>query len=254
MGDGGTVIGNNTIAAVGDRGLLALTPARLWEAEHGLGPSPVSAWASRVGGASATQGTGANQPAAPAACSRLRNRLALPFDGTDRLLDSADLDCSAAWSALRVFDLDALKNEHGVLRLAAAEITGGGGVCCYATSAGHLVVGSADTSWYTIAYNSVAANTAYAILISCGGAFASLVVEVGTISGGSITWSNRSLTAISGTFAMPAAVSQRVVLGGGWSSSGSLLSGRSAVEAWWTRVLSADDKAAAKAWVARNYT
>lgn len=31
------------------------------------------------------------------------------------------------------------------------------------------------------------------------------------------------------------------------------LSGRSAVEAWWTRALSADDKAAAKSWVARNY-
>lgn len=233
--------------------LLALAPDRLWEAEHGIGTSPVSAWVSRAGGSTATQGTGANQPAAPAACSRLRNRLAVSFDGTDRLFDGADLDCSAAWSVLRVFDLDALKNEHGFFRLASAEITGGGGVCCYATSAGHLVVASADTSWYRIAYNSIAADTAHAVLVSCGGTFASLVVDVGTISGGSVSWSNRTLTAISGTFAMPASTSQRVVLGGGWSSSASLLSGRSAVEAWWTRELSADDKAAAKSWVARNY-
>ena len=35
--------------------LLALTPARLWEAEHGIGTSPVSAWVSRAGGSTATR-------------------------------------------------------------------------------------------------------------------------------------------------------------------------------------------------------
>lgn len=239
--------------AIGAPSLLSLAPARLWDADSAPAGVAVSSWASRAGGSTATQGTPANQPAAPAACTRLRNRSAVPFDGTDRLLDGSDLNCSAAWTALRVFDIDALKNEHGILRLASSEITGGGGVCAYVTSAGHLVLGSADTSWYLIAYNSIAANTAYAVLASCDGTGAGIVIEVGTIGSGTITWSNRTLTAISGTFAMPAASGQRVVLGGGWSSAGSLLAGRSAVEAWWTRVLTADEKTAAKAIVKRDY-
>ena len=239
--------------AVGAPSLLSLAPARLWDADSAP-TGTVSSWASRAGSSIATQGTPANQPAAPAACTRLRNRLAVPFDGTDRLLDGSDLNCSAAWTALRVFDLDALKNEHGILRLASSEITGGGGVCAYVTSAGHLVIASADTSWYRIAYDSMVASTAYAVLASCDGTEPGLTLEVGTIGSGTITWSTRTLTAISGTFAMPAATGQRVVLGGGWSSAGSLLAGRSAVEAWWTRVLTTAEKSAAKAIIKREYT
>lgn len=244
--------GNNTVAA-GAPSPLSLSPARLWDADHGIPGSPVSAWASRVGGSSATQGTGVNQPSAPAACSRLRNRLALGFDGTDRLRDSADLDCSAAWTVVRVFDLDALKNEHGLFRLAASESSGGGGVCCYAVLDGRLVVGSASTSWYRVITPGLAANSAYALLASCSGTSASLSVELGLISGGTITWTAQTLGALSGTFAMPAATTERVVVGGGWSSSSSFLSGRSAVEAWWTRVLSAGEVSLLKSILRREY-
>lgn len=152
-----------------------------------------------------------------------------------------------------MFDLDALKNEHGIFRLASSDISGGGGVCAYVVDVGHLVLAAANTSWYVIAYNSMVPNTAYAVLMSCDGTGAGIVIEVGTFTGGTIAWSNRSLTAMSGTFAMPAASGQRVVLGGGWSSAGALLSGRSAVEAWWTRVLTTAEKSAAKAIIQRGY-
>lgn len=136
-----------------------------------------------------------------------------------------------------MFDLDALKNEHGIFRLASSDISGGGGVCAYVVDVGHLVLAAANTSWYVIAYNSMVPNTAYAVLMSCDGTGAGIVIEVGTFTGGT----------------MPAASGQRVVLGGGWSSAGALLSGRSAVEAWWTRVLTTAEKSAAKAIIQRGY-
>lgn len=107
----------------------------------------------------------------------------------------------------------------------------------YATDVGHLVHAAANTAWYVIAYNSILPNTAYALLLSCDGTGAGIVIEVGTFTGGT----------------MPAASGQRVVLGGGWSSAGALLSGRSAVEAWWTRVLTTAEKSAAKAILRREY-
>lgn len=234
---------------------LRATSPLLWlRADSGVTGSPVSAWASRiVGGGSVTQSTGVNQPGAPAACSRLKNQLALVHDSTDRLFGDTDVNLSSAWTFFSAFDVDALKNEHGLFRVAASESSGGGGICIYAVSDGRLVVASANTSWYRVATSGITANTAHVILASCDGTSGGIVIEVGTIGGGSITWSTLSLGALSGTFAMPAASGDRLVCGGGWSSAGSFFAGRRAEDALWSRVLSAAEKSLVREYAATRY-
>ena len=221
------------------------------DAAHGTSGSPVDTWAGRVG-PSCTQSTVANRPAAPAAVAALGGQVALAMDATDRMIASTSIDLSAGWTIGTVLTIDALKDENGLFRLAPAEESGSGGFCAYVTSAGHLVIASADTSWYKIAYNSIASAGAFVILLTCAGTEPSLTVDVGMISGSTITWSSRLLTAISGAFAMPAASGLYLVPGGGWSSASSFLNGKFADQVVYNRVLSAGEITTLKAyWKAR---
>jgi len=221
------------------------------DAARGTSGSPVSAWTGRVG-PSCTQGTVANQPAAPAVVAALGGQVALAMDATDRMIASTSIDLSAGWTIGTVLTIDALKNENGLFRLAPAEASGSGGFCAYLTNAGHLVIASADTSWYKIAYNSMTSTAAYVMLLTCAGTEPSLTVDVGTISGSTITWSSRALTAITGTFAMPAASGLYLVPGGGWSSATSFLNGKFADQVVYNRALSAGEITTLKGyWKAR---
>jgi hypothetical protein len=185
--------------------------------------------------------------------ARLRNKPCVVFDGNDRLIDSISLDCSTGWTVARVIDFDWLKNEQGIARLAAGELTGTSGLGCYITVDGNLVVGNAGNSWYRIALASCTHHSAYAIIMSCDGTAAGITVEVGLIAAGTITWSLRSLTNLTGVFSMPSASGLYVVLGGGWSSGSSLLNGRFAFEAWWTRVLMESERTVLKNILQRDY-
>ena len=221
------------------------------DAAHGTSGSPVDTWAGRVG-PSCTQSTVANRPAAPAAVAALGGQLALAMDATDRMIASTSIDLSAGWTIGTVLTIDALKNENGLFRLAPAEESGSGGFCAYVTSIGHLVIASADTSWYKIAYNSMTSTAAYVVLLTCAGTEPSLTVDVGTISGSTITWSSRALSAITGTFAMPASTGLYLVPGGGWSSAGSFINGKFADQVVYNRALSAGEITTLKAyWKAR---
>jgi hypothetical protein len=174
------------------------------------------------------------------------------MDATDRMIASTSIDLSAGWTIGTVLTIDALKNENGLFRLAPAETSGAGGFCAYITNAGHLVIASADTSWYKIAYNSMTSTAAYVTLLTCAGTEPSLTVDVGTISGSTITWSSRALTAITGTFAMPASTGLYLVPGGGWSSAASFLNGKFADQVVYNRALSAGEITTLKAyWKAR---
>lgn len=222
------------------------------DAARGTSGSPVSAWTGRVG-PSCTQGTVANRPAAPAADSALGGQLALTLDATDRMIASTATNISSAYTLVLVQSITTAKNENGIFRLAPAEASGSGGLCLYVTSAGHLVIASADTSWYKISYSSMVATTGYAVIVTCDGTEPGLTLEVGTISGSTITWSSRTLTAITGTFAMPAASGLYLVPGGGWSSSASFLSGKLSQQMVYNRVFSAADTTLMKAYLKARF-
>jgi hypothetical protein len=137
-----------------------------WDAAEGMTGSPVSAWAARGGTATATQGTVANQPAAPATNVNLGGEFASAFDGTDTVVSGTALDMSAAWTVATVLRFGSLRSHTGVFRLSAGELTGADGLALYADSTGRLNVASADASaWYRLGPTStVASNTSYAIL------------------------------------------------------------------------------------------
>ena len=220
------------------------------DAAHGTSGSPVDTWAGRVG-PSCTQSTVANRPAAPAAVAALGGQLALAMDATDRMIASTSIDLSAGWTIGTVLTIDAIKNENGLFRLAPAEASGSGGFCSYVAS-NHLVIAGSFLNWYKIAYNSIASAGAFVILLTCAGTEPSLTVDVGTISGSTITWSSRALTAIEGTFAMPASTGLYLVPGGGWSSESSFINGKFADQVVYNRALSAGEITTLKAyWKAR---
>ena len=230
------------------------TSPLLWaRADQLVTGSPVSAWDSIVaGGGSLTQGTVANQPAAATTCARLNGQLALTYDGGDRLFGNTSLDLSTAWTFFSAFDVGALKNEQGILRVADTELSGTpGGLCLYAVIDGRIVVGNVATTWTRVATSGLAANTAHVILASCDGTSSGIVIERGVVGGGSITWTTLTLGALSGSFAMPASTDQRFCSGAGWSNVSSFFSGQIADQALWGRVLSAGEKTSLKTYAAR---
>src|SRR5574343_686239 len=161
-------------------------------ADGGASGSPVSSWAARGSNATATQGTAANRPSAPAANAGLGNKLALGFDGTDTLVSDTALDLSAAWTLVSVVRLGTLRNWVGLARVSTGEATGAAGadgVVLYADVSGGLVIGSPDAgTWYRLASGStLASGTSYALIATCSGTGASVTIERGVISGGSIS-------------------------------------------------------------------
>jgi hypothetical protein len=226
-----------------------------WDAAEGTTGSPVSAWAARGGTATATQGTVANQPAAPATNVNLGGEFASAFDGTDTVVSGTALDMSAAWTVATVLRFGSLRSHTGVFRLSAGELTGADGLALYADSTGRLNVASADASaWYRLGPTStVASNTSYAILATCSGSSASIVLQVGAISGGSITWSTVTLGSLVGTFAMPAASGRFVQPGGGWAAVSSRLVGDLALTGGVGRVISAGEETTFKGYLAGRF-
>lgn len=217
--------------------------------------SPVSAWTARGGTATATQGTGANQPAAPAADSSLGGQLAIACDGTDRLISSTALDLSSAWTIVSVFSYAARKDEQGLFRLATTEASGGGGLCAYVTSLGHFAIASADTSWYRIAFNAFATPSSggFVALLTCSGTSGSITFERGVISGSALTWNSPTISAITGTFAMPASSGLYLVPGGSWSSGTGFLSGKLGLVGATGRVITAGETTQLKAYLKARF-
>lgn len=223
-----------------------------WDAAEGMLGSPVSAWTARLSTATATQGTVANQPAAPVANASIGDELASAFDGADRLVSSTALNLSAAWTICAVFSIAAPKNEHGIFRLAASESTGGGGLCCYSVFDGRMAIGSADTSWYRVCTPGIATG-GVVVLAKCAGTSGSISVETGAISGGTIAWTTQTLDVLIGTFTMPAASGQYLVPGGGWSSPTSFLSGNLGLIGAVGRDIDAAETASLKSYLAGRF-
>lgn len=220
--------------------------------------SPVSAWSARGSSAVAVQATGANQPAAPSVNANLGGELALAFDGTDTLTSDTAIDLSAAWTLVSVLRFGTLRNWVGISRVSLTDVTGAGaadGVVLYGDSSGGLVIGSPNaSSWYrTMAASSIASNTSYAFVASCSGTSASIVVERGTISGGSITWSTLSLGALAGTFGMPSATGRYLQPGGGWTDARARLVGDLALTGAIGRVITAGELSTLKSYLQARF-
>lgn len=178
-----------------------------WDGASGTTGSPVSAWAARSPSAAiALQATGANQPSAPAAVASLKNQLALGFDGTSDIMVSDTAIALPTFTMCTVVRLGTLKNYVGIFRLAPTETTGGAGSwCLYSKADGSLEYGSGSLSWFRTSSSTgnLASNGAYAILMTCDGTSAGTVVQIGTITAGSISWATAAFGAVSGSFAAP---------------------------------------------------
>lgn len=239
----------------------SLTGALQWY--RGDGPatgSPVSAWSSLIGTADATQGTGASQPAAPTARAALNNQLALSFDGGDILGANSvgeDVDVSTGWTAVSVVEYGTRRNWCGLFRVSITEnggSVGADGFVIYSDSAGSIVVGSPDaTAWFrqSSSSNLVVSNGAYALIATCSGSSASIAIELGTISGGSISWASVGLGALSGTFAMPSASGRFLFPGGGWSTASARFVGYVAEQILVNRAITASEIASLKSYLRR---
>ena len=242
-------------------GALAWSPwsalgGQWFDATDGTSGSPVSAWTARGATATATQGTVAKQPAAPAVNVNLGNELACAFDGGDILVSGTEIDLSAGWTLVSVLRFGALRNWTGIARVSTGETTGAGasdGVVLYADSGGGLVIASPNASSWFRTMTSVSSNTSYAFVATCSGSSASIVIERGTISGGSITWSTLSLSALSGTFGMPSSTGRYLQPGGGWNTAGSPLVGDLALTGAIGRAISADEKTALRSYLAGRF-
>lgn len=220
--------------------------------------SPVSAWNASGSSAVATQGTGANQPAAPAVNANLGNELSLAFDGTDILVSNTGVDLSAGWTLVSVFRTGTLRAWVGVIRVSIGETTGttgADGLCIYGDAAGGLVIGSPDaSSWFRLASGgTLVANTSHAFIATCSGSSASIAIERGVISGGSISWSTVTLSALTGSFAMPSASGRYLQPGGGWNSAGARLVGDLAQQGAIGRVITAGELATLKSYLAARF-
>lgn len=169
--------------------------------------SPVSSWAARTPStATALQATGANQPNAPAAVAALKNQLALGFDGTSDIMVSDTAINLAVFTFATVIKTGTLKNYTGLFRLAPTETTGGvGSWCLYAKADGTLEYGNGSLTWYRTSSSTgvLASSSAYALIMTSDGTSGGTVLQRGTISGGSISWSTVAFGAVSGSFAAP---------------------------------------------------
>lgn len=193
------------------RRLAAWTPweslgGQWFDAADGMSGSPVSAWTARLSAATATQGTVANQPAAPVANVSLGNELASAFDGAGDLLVSGTALALPTFTFAAVLKTGTLKNYVGLFRLAPTETTGGAGSwCLYAKADGAIEYGSGALGWFRSSSSTgvLASGTAYALILTCDGTSGGTVLQKGVISGGSITWSTVSFGAVIGSFAAP---------------------------------------------------
>ena len=192
-------------------GALAWTPwsalgGQWFDATDGTSGSPVSAWTARGATAVATQGTVANQPAAPATNASLGDELASAFDGAGDILVSTTAIALPTFTFVTVLKTGTLKSYTGLFRLAPTETTGGAGSwCVYAKADGSIEYGSGSLAWFRSSSSTgvLASGTAYALLLTCDGTSGGTVLQKGMISGGSITWSTVSFGAVSGSFAAP---------------------------------------------------
>jgi hypothetical protein len=230
-----------------------------FDATIGTTGSPVSAWVARDATATATQGTVANQPAAPASNANLGNEMAMLFDGSDIVASGTAIDLSAGWTLVSVFRTDAtLRSWSGISRVSIGETSGSAGtdgVVIYGDVSGVIVVGSPDaTAWYyTTSAGTLLSSTSYAIVATCSGSSASIVLNRGVISGGSITWSTPTLGALAGSFAMPSATGRYLFPGGGWNSASARTVGSVALNAAVGRAVSADELASLKGYLQARF-
>ena len=220
--------------------------------------SPVSSWSASGSSAVAVQAMGANQPAAPAVNANLGGELALAFDGTDIVVSNTAVDLSAGWTLVSVVRLGTLRNWVGLARVSTGEATGAAGadgVVLYADVGGGLVIGSPDAStWYRlVSGGTLASGKSYALIATCSGTGASVALERGEISGGSISWSTATLGPTVGTFAMPAATGRYLQPGGGWSSAVARMVGDIAQQGAIGRVITALELSALKSYLQARF-
>lgn len=242
------------------------SPARLadlrawYRADQGPSGSPISSWSEYPGGRgdAATQGTLANRPLAAAARSAGNNQLASRFDATDFLTGTADIDCSAGLTVITVIETLALKNLQALLRIASHETNNvSGGICVYGVSTGAMAVRNTDagSSWFrTYPTTALAGNALQVMLLKFGGSFATLSLQMASVSGSSLVWATQGSTSDFGTPALPASTGNKLILGAGWSDPGGLLNGYFFEQVVINRVISADEETAAKAYLEARYT
>lgn len=227
-----------------------------FDAAIGTTGSPVSAWTARNATATATQGTGANQPAAPAVVASLGGELAMAFDGTSDILVSGTAIALPTFSFATVVKLGTLKNYTGLFRLAPTETTGGAGSWCVYTKAnGSIEYGDCGLGWFRSSSLTglVASGVSYAILLTCDGTSGGTVLQIGTISGGTITWATAAFGAVSGTFAAPSGTNY-LQPGGSFNTAGtSRLVGDLAYYHARAGVLTASEEAALKSYLAGRF-
>jgi len=236
-----------------------VVPTAWYRADNGPSGSPISSWSEYPGGGggTATQGTLANRPLAAAARSGAANKLASRFDGTDFLTSAADIDCSAGLTAITVMETRALKNFNGWLRIASHEINDvAGGICVYSVTTGAVAVRNcgASGSWYrTLPTGAVQANTVHILLLKFGGSFATLSVQMGTITAGVLSWATLTSTGDLGTAALPAASGNKLILGAGWTDPGGLNDGFLFEQIVLNRVITAGEETSFKTYAQREY-
>lgn len=117
-----------------------------------------------------------------------------------------------------------LKNFTGLFRLAPSETGGGSGsFCLYARSTGAIEYGDSSVSVWSRTSSLtglVTSSGAYALIVTCDGTSAGTVVQIGTISAGSISWATAAFGALAGTFAAPSGTNY-LQPGGGYNVAGS---------------------------------
>lgn len=219
--------------------------------------SPVSSWAARAPStATALQATGANQPSAPAAVASLKNQLALGFDGTSDIMVSDTAIALPTFTMCTVVRLGTLKNYVGLFRLAPTETTGAAGSwCLYSKADGSLEYGSGSLSWFRTSSSTgvLASSTAYALIMTSDGTSGGTVLQRGTISGGSISWSTVAFGAVSGSFAAPSGTNYLQPGGSFNTAATSRLVGDLALYGAVGRVISAGEEASLKSYLQSRF-
>lgn len=219
--------------------------------------SPVSSWAARAPStATALQATGANQPSAPAAVASLKNQLALGFDGTSDIMVSDTAIALPTFTMCTVVRLGTLKNYVGLFRLAPTETTGAAGSwAMYSKADGAIEYGSGSLSWFrsSSSAGNLASNGAYAILMTCDGTSAGTIVQIGTITAGSISWSTVAFGAVSGSFAAPSGTNYLQPGGSFNTAATSRLVGDLALYGAVGRVISAGEEASLKSYLQSRF-
>lgn len=219
--------------------------------------SPVSSWAARAPStATALQATGANQPSAPAAVASLKNQLALGFDGTSDIMVSDTAIALPTFTFATVIKTGTLKNYTGLLRVAPTETTGGvGSWCVYSKADGMIEYGNGTLTWFRTSSSTgvLASSTAYALIMTSDGTSGGTVLQRGTISGGSISWSTIAFGAVSGSFAAPSGTNYLQPGGSFNAAATSRFVGDLALYGAVGRVISAGEEASLKSYLQSRF-